>query len=221
MLRDPSFPIGSDFFSFNFYSFLSHVIFSYWLHLLELAYFLHHLVASLELSQSLDKSFLKTCEEKALQSPDEKGFPEAFREPVYSKEVISQFHLILCLLENSPDADWIYHLTSADEEMRKQLKMNLLSLLTASAFIAGNDFFSNKQKTSAPPPPSALFKSTISSSEASIFSNEPHHWRYRNSSFQLNTEKGESKDLEEGVVMSYSANDILNGSAFMAFDLDE
>lgn len=213
------------------------------MHLLELAYFVHQKTVSLELKQSLDQSFLKECEtvitnqsfdgeyDGVAASQKDRGegkgpsLPPRFGLPVYSKEVVAQFHLVVGLLETFPDRQWIYTITKSSELTRKQMKMNLFSLLTSAYLLSSHQFFaSSPSQTSASTPPSNLLSpSTASFSDLQQKLEKEKHQENEESRWQFQGHLSTGSEGHNGgkaFLFSYSTHDLMDGSAFLALDLD-
>ena len=264
------------------------------MHLLELAYLVHHMITSLELKQSLDLNFLAqfdpvslsdgrkaptavsgntTCTpthfstiqatlDQTMMTIDEsprpsgetigvrnnddnnsKAFPATamthFGQPVYSKAIVNQFHVIYLLLEQLPDFPFLCLLSSRrargndrtdsesdseERDLRDQLKMNLLSLLTSTYLVSSHAYFSH---LSSQPTASDMEDLVFSRhQQASFQSKEKRQADAENNSnmedqcstWQLQqilpTEK--SGDNVALMTMDYDVEDLLDGSVFFA-----
>jgi hypothetical protein len=101
----------------------------YWLHLMELAIWLHAAVADFETKLTLDKQFLQYCMDTKNVST---VLPPRFGLGLFSQATAQDLHALYKNIEASPDAGWIFAITQTTPSMRQALKVGLLGLLSSS-----------------------------------------------------------------------------------------
>jgi hypothetical protein len=205
----------------------------YWPHLLELVVAVHHLTAAEELRRSTDPFFLSSSSSSSFSSYNNSSNS---RErggggPVFHKKEISQFFVLLSLVETAPDKEWLFSLIQprraregrvAVEVTWRQLKMNLTSLLTCSLLLSSSLQLKRRDQQQQTQNKGNEKKAVATPSATLAGSWDFIGTRTTSSSSAPNpfpSSMGDQHSAEQLFSFSYSVDDLLDGSAFLANDL--
>jgi hypothetical protein len=221
----------------------------YWPHLLELVVAVHHLTAAEELRRSTDPLFLSSSSNNNNSNRNnnsrERGSGGGGGGPVFHKKEITQFFVLLSLVETAPDKEWLFSLiqprrgrgregrvagagAGAVEMTWRQLKMNLTSLLTCSLLLSSSlQLKRREQQQQTETLNKGNEKKSVITNPSSTLSGS---WEFigtrttsSSSSAPVNpfpaASMGDQHSSEQLFSFSYSVDDLLDGSAFLANDL--
>lgn len=140
-----------------------------------------------------------------------------YGQPVFSKAVIGQFHVILTLLEQQSDFLYLLHLcrphsTSEEAEIRSQLKMNLISLLTSAYLVSSHFHFTSS--TSSTHLSATTFLDAVRE-KSKKDDDKTNQLKSDDVAREEEEEGGVTKWQYDNIAASYDLADILDGSAFL------